>query len=150
MKIRQGDDSWYIGGVLPTFRGVLTTLCKTYPGWEEVYVANTCSQICPCFVNNRNASAELRFDALVEKLQAGGINYKASDDLPYGKEWNNGGSYTAGLSAINWAIATLPEIRLGHTFEIPFANANGAVITPDKCRAFGRSVAAARRAFLVE
>ncbi len=99
-------------------------------------------------VNGRNAAAERTFDALLEKLQCGSLRYKASDDLPYGKAWNTGGNYSKGWSSINWAINTLPALKLGHTFEIPFANANGAVVTPDKVRDFGRDIAKALRAFL--
>ncbi len=99
-------------------------------------------------VNGRNAAAERTFDALLEKLQCGSLNYKASDDLPYGKSWNTGGNFEKGWSSINWAINRLPEIRLGHTFEIPFATANGAVVTPDKVRDFGRGLAGTLRAFL--
>ncbi|MGN0847177.1 MAG: M14 family zinc carboxypeptidase, partial [Kiritimatiellia bacterium] len=99
-------------------------------------------------VNNRNAAAEARFDALLEKLQCGSLRYKAANDLPYGKAWNTGGNYEKGWSSINWAINTLPAIKLGHTFEIPFATANGAVVTPEKVRAFGRDLAKTLRAFL--
>ncbi len=101
-------------------------------------------------VNNRNGIAALTFDAILEKLQCGSLNYKASDDLPYGEAWNTGGNYEKGWSSINWAINTLPVIKLGHTFEIPFANANGAVVTPEKVRDFGRDVAKTLRAFLEE
>lgn len=31
---------------------------------------------------------------------------------------------------------------------VPFANANGAVVTPEKCRAFGRDLALALRTLL--
>ena len=99
-------------------------------------------------VNHRNGAAERRFDALLEKVQGGSLKYKASDDLPYGQAWNTGGNYAKGWSSINWAINTLPEIRLGHTFEIPFATANGATVTPDKVRAFGRDLAKTLKAFL--
>ena len=100
--------------------------------------------------NNRNAAAECRFDALLEKLQCGSLNYKASDDLPYGQAWNTGGNYAKGWSAINWALNKLPEIKLAHTFEIPFATANGATVTPDKVRDLGRDLAKTLKAFLEE
>ncbi len=99
-------------------------------------------------VNNRNAAAERRFSALLEKLQCGSLTYKASDDLPYGKAWNTDANYTKGMGVINWAIRNLPEIKLGHTLEIPFATANGAVVTPDKVRDLGRDLAKTVRAFL--
>ena len=94
--------------------------------------------------------AVLAKDALLEKLQCGSLNYKASDDLPYGQAWNTGGNYAKGWSAINWALNKLPEIKLAHTFEIPFATANGATVTPDKVRDFGRDLAKTLKAFLEE
>ncbi len=99
-------------------------------------------------VNKRNAAAAKKFDAQLEQLQCGSLRYKASDDLPYGKAWNTGGNYSKGWSAINWAINTLPVLKLGQTFEMPFATANGAVVTPDKVRDFGRDLAKTLRAFL--
>ena len=99
-------------------------------------------------VNGRNASAARRFDDLLERLQSGALRYRASDDLPYGKGWNADGNYAKGLSSVNWALASLPGLRLGHTLEIPFANAGGAAVTPETCRAFGRDLARALRAFL--
>ena len=32
------------------------------------------------------------------------------------------------------------RLKLCRSFEVPFANANGAVVTPDTCRALGRDV----------
>lgn len=99
-------------------------------------------------VNGRNAAAERRFDALLEHLQSDALRYRTSDNLPYGTGWNVAGNYAKGLSSINWALENLPGLRLGHTFEIPFANAGGAAVTPAGCRAFGRDLARALRAFL--
>ncbi len=118
--------------------------CPWIRGGENEYVYSPLKKD----VNNRNGAAALTFDAILEQLQCGSLNYKASDDLPYGQSWNTGGNYEAGWSSINWAINTLPAIKLGHTFEIPFANANGAVVTPDKVRDLGRDIAKTLRVFL--
>ncbi len=118
--------------------------CPWIRGGENEYVYSPLKKD----VNNRNGAAALTFDAILEQLQCGSLNYKASDDLPYGQSWNTGGNYEAGWSSINWAINTLPVIKLGHTFEIPFANANGAVVTPDKVRDLGRDIAKTLRVFL--
>ncbi len=99
-------------------------------------------------VNSRNAAAERRFSALLEKLQCGSLNCKASDDLPFGVSWNTDGNEKEGLSVISWALRNLPDLKLGHIIEIPFATANGAVVTPDKVRDLGRDLAKALRAFL--
>ena len=38
--------------------------------------------------------------------------------------------------------------KVCRAMEFPFANANGAVVTPDKCRAFGRDITLALRVLL--
>ena len=38
--------------------------------------------------------------------------------------------------------------KVCRAMEFPFANANGAVVTPEKCRAFGRDIASALRALI--
>ena len=38
--------------------------------------------------------------------------------------------------------------KVCRAMEFPFANANGAVVTPEKCRAFGRDIALALRVLL--
>ena len=47
-------------------------------------------------------------------------------------------------------LAREPEEGSWFTFEMefPFANANGAVVTPEKCRAFGRDIALALRGLM--
>ncbi|WP_157894990.1 hypothetical protein [Verrucomicrobium sp. GAS474] len=39
--------------------------------------------------------------------------------------------------------AKLPEVRLSNSIEIPYANADGAEVPPDACRAFGADLARA-------
>jgi hypothetical protein len=88
------------------------------------------------------ASEELdsRFAKILEAVQTGGLRYKASNDLPYGKGWNTGSNYRQGLSCTQWAQKTLDGLKICRTFEIPFANADGVTVTPEKCRAFGRDI----------
>ncbi len=99
--------------------------------------------------NNRNLAAARRFAAHLEALQYGSLNYKASDDLPFGVAWNTDKNESQGMGSVNWMLKNIPTLQLGHTMEIPFATANGTVVTPDKVRALGRDLAKATRAFLM-
>lgn len=92
--------------------------------------------------------AEARFSSLLERLQCGSMRYRAQDDLPFGQSWNTGKNYAQGLSAVIWAGKNLPTLKICRTFEVPFANANGAVVTPTTCRDFGRDLVRCIRAFL--
>lgn len=91
---------------------------------------------------------EDRFSALLEKLQKGPLRYRAADDLPFGKLWNKGVTYSQGWSSVAWACHSVKGLRLCRSLEVPFANANGAVVTPDGCRAFGGDIVRALRAAL--
>ena len=76
-----------------------------------------------------------------DKLPAGNIIVlKASDDLPFGQAWNKGLNYSQGASAVMWFAREYKCLRLCRSFEVPFANANGAVVTPATCRDLGRDV----------
>ena len=94
-----------------------------------------------------SASDEARFSRLLEKLQSGSMRYRASDDLPFGKDWNTGSNYAQGRSAIIWACDEVKGLRIARSLEVPFANANGAVVTPATCRELGRDLAACFREF---
>lgn len=94
-----------------------------------------------------NPGEEFRFSRLLERIQCGSMRYRASDDLPFGKAWNTNTNYSQGLTCIQWAASNLPSLRLCRTFEVPFANANGAVVTPESCRDLGRDLAKAYREF---
>ncbi|MBQ9893331.1 MAG: hypothetical protein IJM35_09295 [Bacteroidales bacterium] len=86
---------------------------------------------------------ETQFSALVEKNQEGNLRYKVSDDLPFGKAWNTSANYSVGSSAKKWALQNIRGIDISRTMEFPFANANGAVVTPEALRKFGHGMARA-------
>ena len=96
----------------------------------------------------RDAGAEKRYSNLLEKLQCGSMRYKAADDLPFGKAWNKGVNYAQGWSAVIWACKRVKGLRIARSYEVPFANANGAVVTPQSCRELGRDTAKVFRALL--
>ena len=91
---------------------------------------------------------EDRFSEILEKVQSGALRYKAANDLPFGKAWNKGVNFAQGWSSVIWACHNVKEPKVCRAMEFPFANANGAVVTPEKCRAFGRDIALALRALL--
>ena len=91
---------------------------------------------------------EARFSALLEKLQCGSMRYRAADNTPWGTDWNTDRNYAKGMSSIRWAMGNLPSVRICRTYEVPFANANGAVVTGETCRELGRDTAKVVRAFL--
>ena len=88
-----------------------------------------------------DVASEKRFSELLEKLQCGTMRYRAADDLPFGKEWNKGVNYAQGWSAVIWACHKVKGLKIARSYEVPFANANGAVVTPETCRDLGRDTA---------
>lgn len=93
----------------------------------------------PEYVHNPEKDA--LFAILLEKNQEGGLRYKASDDLPFGVSWNTNTNYSQGTSYIMWSLMNIPELEIARTFEVAFANANGAVVTPAALKEFGHSLA---------
>ncbi|MBR4654774.1 MAG: hypothetical protein IKO72_15570 [Kiritimatiellae bacterium] len=93
-------------------------------------------------------AAERWFSELLEMLQCGSMRYRAANDLPFGKEWNTGKNYSKGWSAVIWACNKVKGLKIARSYEVPFANANGAVVTPETCRALGRDTAKVFRAML--
>ncbi len=88
------------------------------------------------------------FGALLEKVNAtGALPYRCSDNLRYGEGWNKSDNFAAGRSFSRWTEG-IEGLRLSASFEIPYANAGGKVVTPDTARAFGHSLAKAVRQYL--
>jgi len=126
-------------------------------GWLDAYLDVHCPWIrgqynefvyTPRGSDYRMRTLSARFNAILEKLQSGSLNYRTADDLDWGVGWNKPGNYKAGRTSSGWAKDDVRGLRLNFTYEVPFASANGAVVTPDACRAFGRDVGKAFRAFL--
>ena len=95
-----------------------------------------------------DAAAEKRFSELLEKLQCGTMRYRAANDLQFGEKWNTGMNYEQGWSAVIWACHKVKGLKIARSYEVPFANANGAVVTPETCRDLGRDTAKVFRAML--
>ena len=81
-------------------------------------------------------------------MQCGSMRYRAADDLPFGVEWNKKTDYSKTCSSVVWACQTVQGLTIARSLEVPFANANGAVVTPETCRALGHDLAKVFRAIL--
>jgi len=94
-----------------------------------------------------------RFGTILEAERKGPIPYKKSFNLPFGVSWNKTSNWTAGdagpalLSCKQWG-ATLPNVALASSLEIPYANASGVAVDADSARALGRDLARAMRVYL--
>jgi hypothetical protein len=88
-----------------------------------------------------------QFSKILETVCAGPLVYKASDNLPYGVDWNKGPDDPNLKSFGRWA-AELPGIRIATSIEIPYANAGRKEVAPDSARSFGRDIAKAIRKYL--
>lgn len=89
----------------------------------------------------RDVGKEALFSYLLEKNQEGGLRYRADDDLPFGLGWNTSSNFSAGASFIIWSLMNIPSLEVGRSIEVPFANANGAVVTPVSLMEFGHGIA---------
>lgn len=76
----------------------------------------------------------------LEAVQRGPLRYRAADNLPYGQAWNTleGPPRSFG----RWA-AVQPNIRVGTSIEIPYANVGETTVTAENARAFGHDLARA-------
>ena len=92
--------------------------------------------------HKENAEKTSRFGKMLEALQSGSMAYREQDDIRWGVSWNSDKNYTAGRAVKAWAMDELQCGFVG-SFEIPFATANGKVVTRESCREFGHDVARA-------
>ncbi len=86
------------------------------------------------------------FAKVLETEQRGPLRYRAVDNLPYGQAWNTLEGPPRSFS--RWA-ATQPNVRLGTSLEIPYANVGETTVTAENARAFGRDLAQALAKYLL-
>lgn len=94
-------------------------------------------------VGNRDPAIwrqQQHFASILERVKTGPLPFFATDNLPFGKEWNTGATLGDGSSFIDW-IAALEKPPLASPLEIPYANAHGVEVNPDSARRFGADVA---------
>ena len=94
-----------------------------------------------------NWQQQQRFAQLLQRTNHSPIPYRATDDLPFGKDWNVPSNSAQGRGSTRWAAEDL-HARLATTIELPYANASGAAVTADSARALGHDLAAAIRQYL--
>jgi hypothetical protein len=92
---------------------------------------------------------QCRFSRILESAIAGPLQYRPSDNLPFGQGWNVDTNYAAGKSCSRWA-AGLPGVKLTAGVEFPYANAQGQDVTTHNTRLFGRDLARALRGYTEE
>ena len=104
-----------------------------------------------------NTGAKRKWGQFVMAHQDGALAYSTADDFPWGFGWNcpkNTANPKAGAKPLKglggWIADNVPNLLINSTYEIPFANAKGNVVTPEKSRAFGNASAAALKDFLEE
>ena len=86
------------------------------------------------------------FSEVLAAVQRGPLRYRVADNLPYGQAWNTleGPPRSFG----RWAAAQ-PNVRVGTSIEIPYANVGETTVTADNARAFGRDLARALSQYLL-
>ncbi|MBQ7188935.1 MAG: CapA family protein [Kiritimatiellae bacterium] len=94
-----------------------------------------------------NAEKTSRFGKILEGVQRGAMAYREKDDIRWGVGWNSDKNYTAGRAVKAWAMDEL-QCEFVSSFEIPFATANGKVVTRESCREFGGDIARAFRRYI--
>jgi hypothetical protein len=90
------------------------------------------------------------FAAVLARMQAGPIRFRATDCLAYGQAWNTANNTRQGRSFGGWATAAFPGARLVTTIEIAYADALGVEVNAATARALGRDLAGALAEFLAK
>ena len=95
----------------------------------------------------RVARDQATFSAILQQTHAGPLPYLASDNIPYGTDWNTAANYGDKVSATRWAVRTL-NTRMASSIEIPYAVARDIEVNADSARAFGKDMARAIAGYL--
>lgn len=147
----------YVGSsIYPSVAALREFVCR----WSENKLTVAIDLHCPWIRGPRNEiiylvgsrcpavwQQQCKFAQILQAVRTGPLIYKASDDLPFGKEWNTGKNYDSGKSFSRWA-AELKGVQLATGIEFPYANVSGGATTPDNARAFGRDLTRAIKKYL--
>jgi len=154
----------YHQAIYPEVRAIKTQLPEAMEGKEYIFLDIHCPWLrggkynealySPGPESPKMIAALKKFCDLLEVRQQGAIiPYKESNNLPYGQGWNTASNYQGAadapiqMASKTWA-AGQPNCVLGITFEVPYANAEGAVVDDVSCRELGRNMAKCFRRFL--
>jgi hypothetical protein len=143
-------------GLYPSVRAIR----RLVPEWSHGVLRVALDLHCPWIRGHRNDSIyivgspeesiwreQCRLGSILEEVQVGPLEYRATDNLPYGVDWNRRTEPPVGKSSLAWATE-LGGIWMTAGFEIPYATARGAEVNPSSARAFGRDLARALRVYL--
>jgi hypothetical protein len=158
-KCRSPHDPYrdYAGeSIYPAVRG----LRELVPRWADGRLRVVLDLHCPSIRGGRSETVFFveendprlqrnldRFSTILESLPPAGLPYRASDNLPYGLEWNTSENLGEGRSLTEWA-GGIPGVEVSSTLEIAYANALGTAVTADSARLFGRDLARAIQVYL--
>ena len=142
--------------IYPETRAIM----ETVPKWADGKLSLALDLHCPYISGGINEviylvgssdpeiwKEQTRFGQILEKVRQGPLEYRASDNLPFGKAWNTGANDSLGTSGSRWA-ADLPGMKMASTVEIPYSNARGKQVTAESARAFGHDLARAIHRYL--
>ena len=92
--------------------------------------------------NPENWARVGKFSEILETVQTGPLEYRTTDNLPFGVSWNTAGNENQGRGFGRWAVE-LPNINIATSLEIPYANVRDVDVTADSARALGCDLARA-------
>jgi hypothetical protein len=128
-------------------------LKKFVPQWSQGKMRASIDLHCPWirgqyhediyFVSGRdqeNWKRVLDFCATLQRERRGPLPFDPAKNLPFGESWN---TYVGPLKSCGRWCSEQPGMLFGSSIEIPYANAGGAVVTPESAREFGCDLARA-------
>jgi hypothetical protein len=145
----------YLARVYPSVKA----LTERAPAWSAGKLHVALDLHCPWLrggINERiyfvggpdaeNWKRATQFGAILESVQTGPLLYRARDNLPFGKDWNQ--KIDPKLQTCSGWAAGLPGIRVATSIETPFASASGREVNAESARALGRDLARAIAQYL--
>ncbi len=97
----------------------------------------------------QNWQQVIHFSKIIEQVQSGPLVFSAANNLPFGVAWNVPANGMQGMSFGGWS-AKIKGIHMGASLELPYANASGREVNQETAFGFGRDLAKAIRAYLLE
>jgi hypothetical protein len=90
-----------------------------------------------------------RFSDILEKGHQGQLPHDKCFNIPFGVGWNVRDIQAPGACSCSKWLSTLPHIHWASTLETPYANAGGAEVSPQNCRALGRDLMTALQEYIL-
>ena len=135
-------------------------LRKTVPEWTKGTTNIGIDLHCPYIIGNWNdvvysvgkedssyAQQQRIYIDKINKIKKPAYANYTFGFLPFGQSWNTAASFTEGKSFGKW-FGELPGTLLTTTFEFPYAEASGMIVSQDAYREVGKSMAVALQKYL--